>query len=144
MTISPRCLRQIKQSVTWMFVSLIFNQYFRWRDCAGCRSFKSSSKVASGCVIGKYPLKIVRMPTYRVKIPTCVFLVVPAIARSHDLQLFLVEDRRKDERLEIAIGQDTDASFRTQTVLQQFEGCIAAGTFNTGIILFAHTLHFQR
>src|SRR2546430_2973575 len=134
----------MKQSVGWVFISLILYQYFRWCDGAGCQSFKSSSQVVSSCAVVKYLLEIVRMSAYHVKIPACVFLVVPAAARSHDPQLFLVESRRQDERLKIAVGQDADAPFRTYPVLQQLESCIVAGTFETGVIQAVHGLHFLR
>ena len=132
----------MKQSVGWVFNSLILNQYFRWFDRAGGQSFKSGGQIVSRCVIVKYLLEVVRMPAYHVKIPACMFLVVPAVARSHDPQLFLVEGRRQDERFEIAIGQDTDATFRTHAVLHQLESCIATGALEANIIQVAHALHF--
>src|SRR5215831_14191524 len=134
MTISPRCLRQTKQSTCRVFISLISYQYFRWRYRVGCQLFKSSNQAVIRCVIVKYLFEIVSMPAYHVKIPACMFLVVPAVARSHDPQLFLVESWRQDEWLEIAISQNTDTPFGMHAVLQRLESCIAAGTFNTGII----------
>src|SRR5258708_6375422 len=132
----------MNQSVGWVFISLIPYQYFCWRDRAGCQSFKSRVQVGGRCAVVQYLLEIVRMPAYHVKIPACVFLVVPAVARSHYPQLFLVENRRQDERFEITIRQDTDAPFRTHAVLHQLESCVAAGALEAGVIQVAHTLHF--
>src|SRR6266704_96401 len=123
---------------------LILNQYFRWRDRTSGQSFKSGGQVVGRCVVVKYLLEIVSMPAYHVKIPACVFLVVPAVARSHYPQLFLVESRRQDERFEITIRQDTDAPFKTHTVLHQLESCAATGAFEAGDIQVAHAPHFLR
>src|SRR5260370_291674 len=142
--LKQRYFRQMKQSVGWVFIYLIPHQYFRWGDRAGCQLFKSSSQVVGRCVVVKYLLEIVRMHAYHVKIPACVFLVVPAVARSHDPQLFLVESRRQDERLEITICQDTDAPFKTHAVLHQLESCGATGALEAGVIQVAHALHVLR
>src|SRR5215813_3070789 len=129
----------MNQSTGWVFISLITYQYFRWCDRASCQSFKSSSQVFGCCVVVKYLLEIVRMTAYHVKIPVRMFLVIPAVARSHDPQLFLMESRSQYERFEITIGQDAGVPFRTYAVLQQLEGSIAAGTFKTNVIRVVHT-----
>src|SRR6266704_904194 len=54
------------------------------------------------------------------------------------------KSRRQDERFEITIRQDTDAPFKTHTVLHQLESCAATGAFEAGVIQVVHAPHFLR
>ena len=60
------------------------------------------------------------------KIPGGVFLVVPAVTRTNNVQLFFVKGREKHERFKISIGSNTDTSIVLHMTLQQGEGRVPA------------------